>query len=379
MTITPTHEQAEAIQSIIDWYRHTDGNTHFLLDGGAGTGKTTVAGIAIKALGLKNPMFGAYTAKAARVMALKGMDGARTIHSHIYRSYTIDGVTKWELSLSPHNALWGASILVVDECSMVSEQVADDLARFRVPTLVLGDVDGQLPPIKGTGAFYKSKPDFRLTEPHRSALDSNINRIAWIARRGGTIRRDMGDGEQVIIKSMMDPTAWDHITDMENIVICGKHKTRYAATRRCRERLGYSGSVPLPGEPIICCRNDYDRGLINGSIATVWRIAENKPHLPYFHADLIIEGEDVGGVKIDRGLFLAHPTSDNLNPHVRPEGAQFDWAYAITCHKAQGSEWPSVCVIDDQFMKWDADQRRRWLYTAVTRASEKLIILQTTK
>ncbi|MFM7416951.1 MAG: ATP-binding domain-containing protein, partial [Alphaproteobacteria bacterium] len=48
--------------------------------------------------------------------------------------------------------------------------------------------------------------------------------------------------------------------------------------------------------------------------------------------------------------------------------------YAITCHKAQGSSWPNVIVYDDQLSRTEED-RKRWLYTAITRAERGLVIL----
>ena len=54
---------------------------------------------------------------------------------------------------------------------------------------------------------------------------------------------------------------------------------------------------------------------------------------------------------------------------------EFAYAYAITCHKAQGSEWNKVLVFEEWFPNV-AEEHKRWLYTAATRASEKLVIIK---
>ena len=54
---------------------------------------------------------------------------------------------------------------------------------------------------------------------------------------------------------------------------------------------------------------------------------------------------------------------------------EFEYGYAITCHKAQGSEWDKVLVIEENF-PWNKEEHIRWLYTAATRSSEKLVIVQ---
>ena len=54
---------------------------------------------------------------------------------------------------------------------------------------------------------------------------------------------------------------------------------------------------------------------------------------------------------------------------------EFAYGYAITVHKAQGSEWDKVLVLEERF-PFDKEEHARWLYTAVTRASEKLVLLR---
>lgn len=377
--IIPTEEQSEAIESIESWYKSSEEDHQiFLLDGGAGVGKSTVAGIAVERLGLKNVVYGAYTAKAARIMMSKGMKDASTLHRILY--HWDERRKQWD-KLAQHSSCQRADLIVVDEVSMVNDTIALDILSYHKPLLVLGDIEGQLPPIEGTGAFTSRRPDYRLHEIHRTALDSPINKLAWAVRQGYNPR----PGDQVcsdpsaLVQRFL-PDAWASLVNRDWQVICGKHKTRLAVTRRCREAFGFEGRTPQPGEPLICCRNDYNRGFVNGDIAVVWRIIEDNMMEDWFIADLILDGGTIEDVKIWRRLFEEHFTGEAkpefLSNHKRWQAAEFDWAYAITVHKAQGSEFANVIFIDDQFAKWDKDLRRRLLYTAITRASEKLLVLQ---
>ncbi len=348
----------------------------FFLDGGAGVGKTSVASWAVEQLQLKKVCFAAYTAKAARVMRDKGMAEAATLHSLLYNPKVEDGRivgwTKWALS-----PLRFADLIVVDEVSMVSEEMAEDIRSFKRPILVLGDVDGQLPPISGLGAFTNRRPDFRLHHVARVAAESPITKLAWIARRGGELA--LGGPPEARV-APLDAAAWELILNRDWQVICGKHKSRLSVTRRAREKNGFTGSVPQPGEPIICRRNVPTFGLINGDIAVVWRITKDEIDKPYFEAIILIDGEE-REVSINRYTFEEHSRPGLIPPDEnrrhRYDRADFDWAYAITVYSAQGSEFENVIFIDDLFAKWDKDLRRRLIYTAITRAREKVVVFKT--
>lgn len=385
LDITPTDEQQEAINAVVAWhptsksYARINGiqcGQELILDGAAGTGKTTTASLAIEKLNLKNVVFGAYTAKAARVMERKGMAGARTLHSLLYRPIVVDGrVTGWrKANDSPCD---DAQLIVIDEVSMCSELIAADLKSFGRPILVLGDIDGQLPPPTGAGAFQGRAPNIRLHEPHRTVAESPIARLAWTVRRGGRLNPGGPDEARV---EPLTAGAWEHILNRDNQVICGKHKTRITVTRRARAHYGFDGHMPCVGEPLVCRRNDMRQGLINGQQAVLWRVTEEADD--WFEATLLFDGEEREGVKISRDLFRQHfmgkeNAKSQYNDHINVKAAQFDWAYAITAHSAQGDEWDRVVVIDDQFARWDRDLRRRWLYTSVTRARDWLRVYTT--
>jgi exodeoxyribonuclease V len=379
LPLQPTDEQSEAIEQIEAWYSEAHADLfydkegygwkrggEFLLDGGAGTGKSTTAALAVQALNLKRVVFGAYTAKAARVMQSKGLEGAATLHSLLYKpEINKQGrIVGW--NKHPRSPCKDADLIVLDEASMCPESIAHELRSYEKPILVLGDIDGQLPPPEGAGAFQRRRPDFRLHELHRAAAESPITRLAWSIRRGGFLTPG-GPPEARV--APLNADAWPHILNRDNQVLCGKHKTRQTVIRRAREQFGFSG-FPQPGEPLVCIRNNYRQGLVNGDIAVMWQVTEDDFGANWYEATLLIDGEERPDIRIAR-------SPSELELGSRAQLASFDFAYAITVHKMQGSEAESVVLLDDRFAQWDRDLRRRWLYTAITRASERIQVFTT--
>src|SRR5215475_9459117 len=158
-------QQDAALKAVAEWLKAKPGRAPtplvFRLFGYAGTGKTTLARHIAQAVDGK-VLFAAFTGKAALVMRSKGCEGASTIHSLIYKARESgDEVPSFDLwDDAPASK---ASLIVIDECSMVDAELGRDLMSFGVPLLVLGD-PAQLPPIQGGGFFTDAKPDAMLTE-----------------------------------------------------------------------------------------------------------------------------------------------------------------------------------------------------------------------
>src|SRR5215211_3293652 len=155
-----TPHQETALAAVADWLKAKPGERGtplvFRLFGYAGTGKTTLARhIAERVDGKVH--FAAFTGKAALVMRSKGCAGASTIHGLIYQPRDSGEAT-------PTFELWDdapvsrAKLVIIDECSMVDEELGRDLMSFNVPLLVLGD-PAQLPPVQGGGYFTNANPD----------------------------------------------------------------------------------------------------------------------------------------------------------------------------------------------------------------------------
>jgi exodeoxyribonuclease-5 len=426
MSVSLTEMQTRAIAAIRDWYETRRNEQQvFRVFGYAGTGKTTTTAQAIEALGLApmtpgapgGVLFGAFTGKAALVMTRKGTP-AQTIHSLIYRvseatpeeiaratedlaalrrdlplmgpaerGFAMTRIAQLELRLedihqpkfliNEQSILRDADLLVLDEVSMVGVDMAQDLLAFGKPILVLGD-PGQLPPVKSTGFFTEAVPDVMLTEVHRQAADSPILRLATMARQGQDIPFGAFD-DQVWKMSRHEVCPAQMLQGGQ--VICGTNATRRWLNTAMKRAAGFDADYPTgAGEKIICLRNRHDLGLINGMFLTLTEVRQDPDDAFAFSA--MVETED--GVSLGgrqsfwRGEYADHvaydPERGRREWQIKRGLIESSWGYAITCHKAQGSQWENVVVFDDGFGRTAAD-RNRWLYTAITRAERGLVIL----
>ena len=193
-------QQDQALKNIATWLKAGHPQI-FRLFGYAGTGKTTLARHIAEGID-GDVVFAAYTGKAALVLRNKGCDDARTIHSLIYRAQDVDAeVPSFVINeQSPANE---AALIIIDECSMVDEELGRDLLSFGRPVLVLGD-PAQLPPVKGGGFFTEAEPDFMLTEVHRQEADNPIVRMSMIVREGGRLERGTYGESRVIARDAID-------------------------------------------------------------------------------------------------------------------------------------------------------------------------------
>jgi exodeoxyribonuclease-5 len=361
-------------------------------------------------------LYGAFTGKAALVMTRKGTP-ASTIHSLIYRcsEATPEEIAQVEQDLHELRARLGAmgagertfaetqirhlelrlramheprfilneqsllrdaDLLVLDEVSMVGPEMASDLLAFGKPILVLGD-PGQLPPIKSTGAFTNTEPDVLLTEIHRQAGESAIIRLATMARQGQPIPYGAHDG--FVWKMHRSDVAPEQLLNGGQ-VICGRNDTRRLLNAAMKRAAGFAGAYPEGrGEKIICLKNRHDLGLVNGMFLELSAIEDRNEHC--FTAAVVTEdGETIPGRQwFYKGHFddqvTPDPDRERRDSFLRRGLVESVWGYAITCHKAQGSQWENVIVHDDGYGR-SAEDRARWLYTAITRAERGLVILQ---
>ena len=191
--------------------------------------------------------FAAFTGKAALVMRGKGCDGASTIHSLIYRARE-SGEEMPSFDLWDEAPASKAKLIVIDECSMVDEELGRDLKSFGVPLLVLGD-PAQLPPISGGGFFTDAEPDVMLTEVHRQAKDNPIIRLSMDVREGkrlspGDSRRDTGGA-----RDDLDP---ERVIGADQVLV-GRNNTRRAYNGRMRERRGFAERCRWPATSSSAC------------------------------------------------------------------------------------------------------------------------------
>lgn len=426
--LTLTTQQQAAIDKIDQWYRDPDAPQVFRLFGYAGTGKTTIARHAVDTLSLgEAARYAAFTGKAAYVLRSKGCDDASTVHSLIYQPVEktrarlrelekerdeaatagqpvdlLDGQINAERAklaqpmwvLKDDSPLTDAPLLVLDEVSMIGRKIAADLLSFGVKLLVLGD-PAQLPPVGDEGYFIDAAPDHLLDEIHRSALDSAPTRIATAVRTSldgdrmyGVYGPDGNSGRYHRLATDTDLLGYDQ-------VICGKNATRWRLINDMRRLAGRVQPHPEPGERIVPLNNNPTRGVFNGQQLTV----EHAEHDPK-HDVVLIEAVDDDGRGYEfpawasgfRDLKGEKDAKFAARGPAAPIAATY--AAAITCHKAQGSQWPRVLVYDESAtfagIAWHETRRgnnpdrapqaadlagRRWLYTAATRASEQVVLL----
>ena len=358
-------QQDAALKAVAAWLRQGEPQI-FRLFGYAGTGKTTLAKqIADDAPG--EVAFGAFTGKAALVLKSKGCRGASTIHSMIYRTQGDEAEETPSFVLNKKASANDADLIIIDECSMVDEELGRDLLSFGKPVLVLGDT-AQLPPVKGGGFFTNAEPDVMLTEVHRQAADNPIIRLSMTVREGGRLPLGTFGSSRVIRRADIDATA----VMQSDQVLVGINKTRRAYNGRMRSLLGHTGERPQVGEKLVCLRNDKKKGLLNGGTWTVHAL----------HADrgakiaLSLTPEEDGKRKPVRvGILPAffEGREEELPMAARRDSDQFDFGYALTVHKAQGSQWDDVVLFDESFAF--REHSARWLYTGLTRAAKTLTVV----
>jgi exodeoxyribonuclease-5 len=367
MTAFTPHQDA-ALKAAGDWLRRRpgEGSTSqvFRLFGYAGTGKTTLARHLAEDVDGK-VQFAAFTGKAALVMRGKGCDDASTIHSLIYR-------TRETADEAPNFELWDnapaskAKLIIIDECSMVDADLGRDLLSFGVPLLVLGD-PAQLPPVQGGGFFTDAEPDAMLTEVHRQAQDDPIVRLSMEVRAGRRLTPGDHGLTQVVTRANFDPA---RALETDQLLV-GRNATRRAYNGRMRQRLGYDDPLPLAGDRLVCLRNNKRKALFNGGL---WKVTERAVSKSHIITMRLSSDDDTGGrakVSVRPECFTGDIEKfDWLERKVYDE---FDYGYALTVHKAQGSQWDDVVLFDESFAFQDA--RERWLYTGITRAAKRLTVV----
>jgi exodeoxyribonuclease-5 len=151
-------------------------------------------------------------------------------------------------------------------------------------------------------------------------------------------------------------------------IIVGRNETRRAINNRVRAHLGFPAGRPVAGDRLVCLRNDYETGLLNGS---QWKCV-GAEELDSERVLLSILGDDGTGLQVE--AHAAYFRGEEPPFYDIRDAQCFDFAYAITCHKSQGSQFRSVCVVDEA-AAFQAEAHR-WRYTAITRASERITIIR---
>lgn len=350
-------EQKDIVRNILN---SIDNEQIITMGGYAGTGKSTIILTLVKALKNKGLCFsvGAYTGKATNVLRKKGLE-ANTIHSMIYRPITdSSGETTWHL-MDRYEMAVKMDGFIIDEASMVSKEIHDDLSSFGLPIIYVGD-HGQLEPI-GSKFNLMQEPMFRLETVHRNA--GEIAHFAEHLRKGNPA--SSFEAKQLV--QIVDDSAVEdrHLASVDQIIVAF-NKTRVKLNHRVRKEKKIDFTYIAKGEKIICLRNNRHLGLFNGMQGTVNKIHKNE------RMDFTSDGTFFGHIKYDAEQFGKETNQFEFKQEANP----FDYAYAITCHKAQGDQFGNVIVYEQKCDNWD---HVRWSYTAASRAVNGLIWVKSTE
>ena len=374
--------------------KHKNKEKYVVISGYAGTGKSTLVRFIVDALQVAPDKicYAAYTGKAAEVLRKKGNPNAMTLHRLLYESVPLPGggfFRKPKLNL-------GYDIVVVDEVSMVPKSMLDMLLRHKIFVIFLGD-PFQLPMIdKNETHDLLDHPDVFLDQIMRQAEESEIIRLTMKIRNQEEI--NALKGEEILIDSKNNLVT-GHL-NWADCIICATNNMRHNLNKQMRDIKGFESPLQN-GDKVIIKRNYWDDFnadgdvLVNGMIGTVSNVFDsfiqiprfiknNRYQIPTIMCDFTPDfGKPFLGVNLDKDFLLTEePCVDwrvsyrlgkmnkgNLLPR------QGTWGYAITCHAAQGSEYDKVLVIEESF-PFDKKEHARWLYTACTRASEKLVLMR---
>ena len=404
MSFELTAEQKQAENLIAHWFYHSERQT-FVLTGYAGTGKTALLkDVVCRRLELVPDVSAAFvtpTGKAATVLIKKGIP-ACTVHRLIYQSIAeeqeieLNGkkVKIEKLTFRRRESIdKGIKLIVLDEASMVSDDVLFDILNFGVKVLLCGD-DSQLPPVEGFNTYLK-EPDMRLTQIVRQERDNPIINLSAMAREGRHIPYgNYGNKAFVIDRRNFCGERRKKLLMRAEQIICGLNRTRARINDEMRAAYGYTG-LPKDGEKLICTINNWEQyidgemrfNLVNGIIGRAiepFYDEANYMGFTQFKPDFLDE-KCPEALPFDAGIFMTGQYRyrhgdyfEKFDEEGNATGAftlnRFEYGYCISCHKAQGSEFESAIVFDESYaFKEDA---HRWLYTAITRAKDRIIVIR---
>ncbi len=382
-------DQTIAVNTLLHWFEKNSKTKKYISLGGyAGTGKTTIISVLRNNLLTINKKlrvaFVSYTGKATRVLESRLSEGniilktdsVSTIHALIYTPIVNkkEEIIGWKKKEKIEYDL-----IIMDEASMVDGIIWSDLISFSIPIIAVGD-HGQLPPIQGNFSLM-AKPELILTHIHRQAEKNPIIGLSIQAREHGYIR----PGSYSPLVKKYTPADPDFHMEMQEalenydddtLVLCGYNSTRKRLNRSIRNSLGFEMGEPTSGDRVICLRNNHEHQIYNGMLGTVNKIKPVGDN--WYEAEIQMDDADIYNGHISREQFDSDTALNFTDKRSKiMAGDLFDFGYALTVHKAQGGQAKKVVLFEERFKKMSDQQWKRWLYTAVTRAEEELIIFGT--
>ncbi|MDR0511075.1 MAG: AAA family ATPase [Rikenellaceae bacterium] len=446
----PTDGQRKIIEQLADYLADPDPNPIFILNGYAGTGKTTIIAALVatlKTLKVK-PVLMAPTGRAAKVMGRYASEPSHTIHKKIYRQKSLASLSgEFVLDFNREKD----ACFIVDEASMLtnvaepgspfgSGSLLDDLVSFvrngqRCRLILVGD-DAQLPPVgydrspaldpKTMGRYgdvvYGSLDDVVRHGPQSGILfNATLVRCMIEAGIAQPPLLDVGypDVRAIDGGEFMEEieSCYSRYGKDETIVITRSNRRAGRFNEGVRRRVLGAEEEIGSGDMLMVVRNNYHYTeriencpidfMANGDVAFLRRIRRFEELYGFRFAEATLRFADYDDTEIDCKVLLDALASDapslsreqgsklffnvaedyaNIRSKAKRYKAvheneyfnavQIKFAYAVTCHKAQGGQWSAVFVdrmlFGDEPMTIDL---LRWLYTAITRATERLYLV----
>lgn len=382
MTATPNKSQMKLLSELNKFHKNKN-KPIYVYSGPPGSGKTWVIALFFENNNIKSHEYitCAFSGKAANVLARRGLP-AKTIHSLIYRPIieTIelpDGTLTYKPTfvLKPRLDA-NYKYIVVDEMSMVPDNIMADLLSFGIPVIGMGDIN-QLPPVFGESS-YMLRPDFCLNEIMRQAWDSPIIRMSQMVLNGQHIEYgDYGQGCGVYRKIPLER----NLIDEYDIILCNRNSTRDAINDIVRHNIYHiKGNSPVIGDKIVCKQNNWglcveDAYLTNGTVGFITNIDDEFTTSKKMRIDFTADFSDTATfMDVDMDLKYIQGSYEDRKNMGLSAYTKFEYANAITVHASQGSQYDRVLYIDDGFMG-SKDVLKKLKYTAITRAAKKLDIV----
>ena len=446
-----TPSQKKIIEMLSEFIESSDFERIFILNGYAGTGKTTIISAlvgALKGVGMK-PVLLAPTGRAAKVLARYSGEKALTVHKRIYRERTN---ASYESSFSLDLNRERRAVFIVDEASMLSTyspsdetvfgsgSLLDDLVRYvrsgyQCRLILVGD-DAQLPPVgsdcspalqpaelQNYGDVLYGSMDDVVRQEATSGILFNATMVRCMLENNiiepPRFDLDYPDIERVEGGDFLEKLqeCYDRYGRDETIVVTRSNKRANRYNDGIRRHVLCAEEEIESGDMLMVVKNNYyftDRiddcpmhFIANGDIARLKRLRRFEDFYSFRFAEAVLSFGDYDDTEIEckimldtiasespsltrdeRNRLFAEVEKDYLdvkskikrfkeireNPHFN--AVQVKFAYAVTCHKAQGGQWSAVfvdrCLFGDEPMTRDM---LRWLYTALTRATEKVYLV----
>ncbi|MFR9621124.1 MAG: AAA family ATPase [Rikenellaceae bacterium] len=446
----PTVNQKIIIEEATNWLCSADFDTTFILNGYAGTGKTTLIAALVSAMAdlRMGTTLLAPTGRAAKVLSRYSKRAAYTIHKHIYSEVT-NAQYESRFTLSPNKSV--DMLYIVDEASMLSHaqgggaqfgsgSLLDDLVQFvrrgtRCRLMVVGD-NAQLPPV---GADYSPALDEHfmrrygdvcyctmdevVRQESTSGILFNATMIRCMMERGiydmPKLDLTFPDVEHVEMGDFAETVqdCYDKYSRDEVIIITRSNKRANRYNQGVRRFTLCADEAIESGDMLMIVKNNYyytEREekcpmsfVANGDVARIERIRRFEELYGFEYVEATLSFGDYDHTELTCKIMLETLMSDTpslgeersralfyeverdhldvgsrherlklirANPYFN--ALQVKFAYAVTCHKAQGGQWRAVfvdrCLFGDEQMTHDL---MRWLYTAFTRATDKIYLV----